>query len=108
MELSRDGPWRRERPALGTGGRACVRRVSGRPWSLTFEWARAVRLVPYGTIFSRLESLRAGERRPGQTEHKGLYPSECAVMGKGCSLTAVIFVSREHGGPEWTPMVSSR
>ena len=21
-------------------------------------------------------------------------------MGKGCSLTAVIFVSREHGGPE--------
>ena len=112
VELSRDGPWPRGERS-GLGGRACVRRVSGRPWLLTFEWARCTSCAlrhHLPLIVWKVYTCRGG--RPGETGYEKAFIAlnvQFWGYGEGSSLTAV-FLSAENMAAqrEWTPMVSSR
>ena len=88
----------------GLGGRACVRRVSGRPWLLTFEWARSTSCAlrhHLPLIVWKVYPCRGG--RPGETGYERAFIAlnvQFWSYGEGMFSNCSIFVSREHGGPE--------
>jgi len=109
MVRGREGSARRS----GLGGRACVRRVSGRPWLLTFEWARCTSCAlrhHLPLMVWKVYTCRGG--RPGETGYERAFIAlnvQFWGYGEGSSLTAV-FLSAENMAAqrEWTPMGSSR